>query len=392
MMFTSMYWYLFICLLFFGIGDFLGVATKAKVSAVFVSLMLFLIAFMAGWIPPDIIKKAGLDQIAKWSVILLVFSMGTTINMRELIAEWRTVVTALLAMGVIMLGAFLMMPFIGYENTMVSVPIVTGGIVATQIMTSGAMEHGFALAAALGTIVFAVQKFIGTPLASYFGLKEARFLIDEYRKTGVVPQDTYAPKKESAAGPTFFEGHKKYYGQFTCLAITALFSWIAFVIGKWTGLSATIWALILGAAVGSTGYLPRNILKHANAGGLLNCAVFCAIIPSLATIKPENLLTLSYSICVIFAISIFCIIVFFKYLPLWKIIGSKNVAVGVAACQLIGFPATYLVVNEIINAVAETEEEKKIIHERLMAKYLVAGVVTVTTFSVIVAGIFVKFI
>ena len=118
-MFTSMYWYLFICLLFFGIGDFLGVATKAKVSAVFVSLMLFLIAFMAGWIPPDIIKKAGLDQIAKWSVILLVFSMGTTINMRELIAEWRTVVTALLAMGVIMLGAFLMMPFIGYENTMV---------------------------------------------------------------------------------------------------------------------------------------------------------------------------------------------------------------------------------------------------------------------------------
>ena len=52
-----MYWYLFICLLFFGIGDFLGVVTKAKVSAVFVSLMLFLIAFMAGWIPPDIIKS-----------------------------------------------------------------------------------------------------------------------------------------------------------------------------------------------------------------------------------------------------------------------------------------------------------------------------------------------
>ena len=37
-------------------------------------------------------------------------------------------------------------------------------------------------------------------------------------------------------------------------------------------------------------------------------------------------------------------------------------------------------------------KKKKIIHERLMAKYLVAGFVTVTTFSVIVAGIFVKFI
>ena len=45
-----------------------------------------------------------------------------------------------------------------------------------------------------------------------------------------------------------------------------------------------------------------------------------------------------------------------------------------------------------MNSQGLTEEEKKIIHERLMAKYLVAGFVTVTTFSVIVAGIFVKFI
>jgi len=63
-----MYWYLFICLLFFGIGDFLGVVTKAKVSAVFVSLMLFLIAFMAGWIPPDVIMS--------FSTLSLLFRSG----------------------------------------------------------------------------------------------------------------------------------------------------------------------------------------------------------------------------------------------------------------------------------------------------------------------------
>lgn len=372
----------------------MGVLTKAKVSAVFVSLMLFLIAFMAGWIPPDIIKKAGLDQIAKWSVVLLVFSMGTTINMRELIAEWRTVVTAIIAMCVVMAASFLMMPFIGYENAIVSVPIVNGGIVATQIMTTGALEKGFTMAAALGTIVFAVQKFIGTPMASYFGLKEARMLVDEYRRTGKIPPSPHQVKKEDEKGDgkSFFERHKKCYGQFACLALTAFFSWIAFVIGKWTGLSATIWALILGAAVGSTGYLPRNILKHANAGGLLNCAVFCAIIPSLATIKPNDLASLSFSICIIFAVSVTAIILFFKYLPCWKILGSKNVAIGVASCQLIGFPATYLVVNEVINAVAETEEERKLVEERLMPKYLVAGFVTVTSLSVIVAGIFVKFL
>ena len=86
-MFTSMFFYLFICLLLFGIGDVLGVATKAKVSAVFVSLMLFLVGFMTGVLPPDIIKLAGLTDVGKWSLIFVVFSMGTSLNIKQLIAQ-----------------------------------------------------------------------------------------------------------------------------------------------------------------------------------------------------------------------------------------------------------------------------------------------------------------
>ena len=88
-----MFFYLFLCLLFFGIGDFLGTLTKAKLSAVFVSLLLFLVGFMSGLIPADIVKAAGLAEIGKWSVLFIVFSMGTTINLKELVNEWRTLVT-----------------------------------------------------------------------------------------------------------------------------------------------------------------------------------------------------------------------------------------------------------------------------------------------------------
>ena len=76
----------------------------------------------------------------------------------------------------------------------------------------------------------------------------------------------------------------------------------------------------------------------------------------------------------------------FYVLPGWKLLGSRNVATGVALCQLLGFPATYLIANEIINAVAENDTEREIINERLMSKYLVAGFATVTTTSVIIAG------
>ena len=362
-MFTSMFFYLFICLLLFGIGDVLGVATKAKVSAVFVSLMLFLVGFMTGVLPPDIIKLAGLTDIGKWSLIFVVFSMGTSLNIKQLIAEWRTVAVAVLSMIVLIAGSVVLIPVIGYQETIVSIPIINGGIVATQIMTSAAMDKGFAMAAALGTVLYAVQKFFGTPVASYFGLRAAKEALAEFRRTGVNP---YAPKEEVHGGAapkeTFFEKHKKFYGPFASLTIAALFSWLAFVIGKYTGLSATIWALILGAVMGSTGLVPPKILDHAKSSGIFNVGVFAVLF------------------------------LFFYILPLWKILGNRNLAMGVAVMQLLGFPATYLVANEIAIATGETEEERQVVNDAIMPKYLVGGFATVTTFSVITAGILEKFL
>ena len=392
-MFDNMIWYLFICLLFFGIGDFLGVATKAKLSAVFVSLLLFLVSFMFGLIPPDIINQAGLSQIGKWAVGFVVFSMGTSINLRELAQEWRTVTTAILSMLVVAATLFVLVPVIGYNEVIVSVPIINGGIVATQIMTSAAMEHGLTMAAALGTILYAVQKFFGTPFASFFGMQEAKRVLAIYRETGVNPNATVKTTSDGQAPkPTFFERHKKFYGPFTCLAITAGFAWIAFCIGKWTGLSYTIWALVLGACVSSTGMVPKNILMQAKSAGIFNVAVFASIIPSLAKIQIGDLLVLSYSTAAIFVVVFVSLYVAFGVLPLWRIQGSRNVALGVAAGQLLGFPATYLIANEVAQAASENEEEKQVVLDALMSKYLVAGFATVTSFSVIIAGFFEKFI
>lgn len=389
-MFENLFFYLFLTLLFFGIGDYLGVLTKAKVSSVFVSLLLFLICFMTGVIPPDTIKLAGLSELGKWSTLFIVFSMGTSINLKEFIAEWRTLLTAVLSMLVVMASAFVMIPLVGYNETIVSIPIINGGIVATQIMTSAAMDQGMQMAAALGTIVYAVQKFFGTPFASYFGIREARIVLEAYRRTGKSPAEAAkAASGEPAADPkpTFFERHKKYYGVFVSLAITAFFAWLSSVLGSVTGLAGTIWALILGTVVCATGTVPKNILKHANSSGIFNVAVFATIIPSLAKIQPGDLLQLGYATIVMFAITFIVLFLFFYVLPLWKVLGSRNLAMGVSAGQLLGFPATYLIVNEVATAVGENEKERQVISDHLMPKYLVSGFATVTSISVIIAGV-----
>ena len=374
-MFEGMLFYIFVCLAFFAIGDFLGVATKAKLSSVFVSLLLFLVFFMADWIPDDVINQAGLTQIGKWAVGFVVFGMGTTINMRELIAEWRTVATACLSMAVIWIGMVVLVPLIGYNETIVAIPII----------------NGLEMAAALGTILYAVQKFFGTPFASYFGLREARQVLTVYRQTGVNPNKPIAKPGEEPK-PTFAEKNKKYYGQFVCLGIMALFSWVASIIGQMTGLSYTIWCLILGAIMSTTGYVPKNIMAQAKSGGIFNVAVFASIIPSLAKIDFHDLIVLGYSTVVVFVVVFILLYVCFAILPLWKVQGRKNVALGVAAAQLLGFPATYLIANEVATAAAENDEEKQVVLDAIMSKYLVAGFTTVTSVSVIIAGIFETFI
>lgn len=393
-MFNNMFFYLFICLLFFGIGDFLSVLTKAKVSSVFVSLLLFLIAFITGIIPPDIIKQAGLADFGKWAILFIVFSLGTTINLRELIDEWRTLAVSFIAMVLVVVTGFALIPVIGKNEALVTIPIVNGGIVATQIMTTAALEHGFALAAALGTIVYAVQKFFGTPFASHFGIKEAETVVADFRKTGVNKYKKEAPKKEDGtlSNPNFFERNKKYYGVFVSLAITALFAWLSFVIGKMTHISAPIWALLLGVIVTSLGLVPKNILLHAKSLGIFNVACFATIIPSLATIKPSQLLGLGVNTLIIFAAVFVVLYLAFWLLPFWKILGSKNMALAVSVCQLLGFPATYLIANEVAKAVGETETEREVILDAILPKYLVAGFATVSSVSVLIAGILVPFV
>ena len=72
--------------------------------------------------------------------------------------------------------------------------------------------------------------------------------------------------------------------------------------------------------------------------------------------------------------------------------GQQKPGYGCSCNAALGFPATYLVANEIAIATGETEEERQVVNDAIMPKYLVGGFATVTTFSVITAGILEKFL
>lgn len=384
-----------VVLVLFAIGDLIASKTKAKVSAVFVTLLLFLILFVTKAIPADIIEKAGMTSAASWSVPMIMFSMGTMLNVKQFIDEWRTVLTAWLGIVAVIVCVSLCIPLFGKSTVLTSIPVINGALPATTIMTQAALEKGLTLAAATATVVFAIQKFIGTPIASRAALQEANRLLVEYHEAkskGIDLANVDTDKKEAESTGTkvkqaFCEKYDKYYSTNVCIFFIALFSYLGYELSEIIHVNYSIVCLVVGVLVTRIGIVPKDILEKGKIKGFINMVVFAAVIPSLAKVSLTDLISLFVPIVGMFAASIIGIFLMMKVLPGWKIIGSKPLAFGVGFCQMLGFPTTYLISNEVCNAVGETEEERAYLMSKIMPKLVVGGMACMI--SIVVAGLMV---
>ena len=55
-------------------------------------------------------------------------------------------------------------------------------------------------------------------------------------------------------------------------------------------------------------------------------------------------------------------------------------------CQMLGYPGTQLIADEISKAVGETPEERDYLNEKIGTAYVISGFTTVTILSVFVAN------
>lgn len=199
-------------------------------------------------------------------------------------------------------------------------------------------------------------------------------------------------KSQLAKKNGFAEKYNKYFTDYTCLAISVFFAWIAGSLSALTPINYSIWALLFGVFFGYVKLVPNRILEKGKASGLLSMLVFTAIIPSLAKINMADLLELGFTTVVLLVVCLVALFIVFYVLPGHKISKSKNLAMGIAMGQFLGFPATYLISDEIAKAVTDDEVEQQIVLDRIMPAYVVAGLSTVTTLSIVIAGIFVEFL
>lgn len=384
----------FVILLVFGIGDMVATKTKAIVSMLFLSSVIFLAGFWTGIFPTTMFDDSTLLLVSGVLVTMLLVHMGTTIKLRDFADQWKTVIIAAAACVAISLGIYFLGGLIVSDKNYVIVgaPILSGGVVATLTMQK-AVEGISVELGVFAALVMVVQGFVGYPVCSLCLKSEAkrvRRLVESGQELkGVTAKITAADAvtKKRLIPPL----PDKYNGANIMMAKVALVGWLATIFATWfSGLigfnvSSLIFALIFGLICKELGFLEEGPMGKAGADGFMLVVVTLSIFTNLAQSTPDMVAGMLWPLVVVVVTGSVTFLVISTLVG--KIFGvSWQMSCAIGSTCLFGFPGTYIVTNEVVNATAANDQEKQLMLDHMMPKMLIAGMVSVSITSILIAG------
>lgn len=78
-------------------GEVISHKLKAIVPSLLVSSVLFILLVWCKIIPTDLIKTSGLTHLIAIAMMFIIIGMGLSLNLKELLANWRVVALAALS-------------------------------------------------------------------------------------------------------------------------------------------------------------------------------------------------------------------------------------------------------------------------------------------------------
>lgn len=380
------------------IGDIVSMKTKAFVPSVFVTAFVFLIGF---WyiFPSDVVSKATLGMpVALVAMYLLIVHMGTLMNIRELISQWKTVVISLAGVGGIILFLMTIGVFVlGRETAVVGAPPLTGGIVAAIIMKDAATTFGNDNLAVIAILVYVVQGFVGYPLTALLLKREGKRLLNIYKNSDVkinIAQEDTIKKVTKTLLPTIPE---KYNTTYLILARLAFVAWLADIFTKLVNthifkasfLSPFVTCLVFGVIAAEIGIVDRQPLNKANTFGWMMTVLMAFIFEGLNKATPDMLKQVAIPLLGIIVIGVTGLLIL-SFIAGKILKESPYMALPIALNALYGFPPNFILTNEVINSLSDDADELKYLSQIMVPKMLIGGFTSVTIASVIIGGIFSK--
>lgn len=381
-------------MLFLFVGEWVSTRTRAYVPSVFITAILFVIGFWT-FLPKNVVAQSSFGTtFVTICVPLLLVHLGTLMDLKELIAQWKAVCIALLGVvGTIILTLSIGTLIFNWQTVVAAIPPLTGGLVAALLMTNGLKAAGLTALVALPVAMFVMHSVIGYPLTAYLLKKEGKRLSKEYQagnikfsgNSSLVSTSDDKSEKTVLALPKSYETSA--FILFRVALIALLSNGFALLINN--VINANVICLIFGVIAHQLGFLENNALNKAGVFKWLMYGLLAYIFSQLSVTTPQILGNVILQIIVLILLGILGM--FIASFILSKPFGmSPEMGFACSLTALFGFPADYILTTEVCRSVATSKKEEDVLLENMLPKMLVGGFATVSVASVIIASVFLK--
>ena len=389
-----------LCAAAYIIGEVVSTVTKAWIPSVFVTAIVMLVGYWTVF-PHDLVSDSKMIPFGSTlGIYLLITHMGTVISLKQLKAQWKTIVVCLSGLaGMCVLSWFICPLFMDKTLVIAGLPPLTGGIIAATTMQTAAANAGLEVAAVFAITMYCVQGFAGYPITAVCLQVEGKRLLKEFRDGGSVPvalaENPMAMVDEPDRKTLIPPVPKKFDSAVVTLIKLGIVAWFATLLGgvsfPFIGkISGAIWALVLGVIFTTLGFLDRNSLNRANSYGIVMFALMMYVFDGLKDCTPEMLVSIIVPMLVLIVIGVFGMAVAsFIIAKVLKMSFPLAFANGLTA--LYGFPCDAIITESTCKSLAQTDDEFNFLMSKMFPSMIVGGFVTVTITSVFIAGAFASF-
>lgn len=380
----------------FAFGDVIAYKSKGYISGVIVAALIYLVGFWTGILPsapdaPGTLSTTGLPVVmGTFGIALIITHLGTLIDLNNLLKEWKTVLIALVGLLGIAAVCFTIGTLVfGRVYALAAAPPISGGLIASIIVSQQAAEAGMPHIGAYAMLVSSFQMFVGIPIASYMLKKVVGSFIENGDPEQASSKGVKVNLRVLKEMPPSMQSANMYLAK---LGLVALIAWFVAQLTAIPGtdpqnfwLNPNVAYLLFGILFTELGFLEKNSLNRSESFGMLMMGTLSMLPGNFAAVSPAMFLEMLWPIAGLLLMSAAGIALFAAVAG--KSLGYSaplSIAIGVTA--LIGYPGTYLVSHEVVKSLDVDEEEKQRIIDYILPKMLVGGFVTVTVASVVFAG------
>ena len=187
----------------------------------------------------------------------------------------------------------------------------------------------------------------------------------------------------------YFSLGEKYDTPAFIIAKVAAIAVFSFWVGNLLNgvINSNVLLLVLGDIARAIGFLPSNALNKAGVFNWLMYGLLTFILAELNATTPSTIGKILLQVLVLIALGLSGM--FLASVLLAKPFGmSRSMAFACALTALCGFPADYILTNDVVNSLTNDSDEQQFLLDNMLPKMLVGGFATVSIASVLIASFF----